>query len=117
MNDFPEFMKNPKNAVRKSDQSTIPGIEGYIFDGVDGSQMIIWHCPDGGKSDFHMHDFDEYFVVVQGSFKGKIGERMIELRAGEEIVIPRGISHNGEYSSNFRGIWAFSAKRADRNAD
>jgi hypothetical protein len=41
-NQFPEFMKNPKNAVKSTNQSPIKEIEGYIFDGIDGSQMIIW---------------------------------------------------------------------------
>ncbi len=41
MNEFPSFMKNPVNIIDPSSQYT-PGIEGYVFDGVDGSQMAFW---------------------------------------------------------------------------
>ena len=83
MKEFPEFMRNPVNAVKQSDQT--PGVEGYIFDGADGSQMIIWQGPDHEmKSDYHAHDFDEYFRVVQGWFKGDVGGRMITVNQGEE---------------------------------
>jgi hypothetical protein len=41
MDHFPEFMKNPANRIATSDQAT-PGVEGYVFDGVDGSQMAFW---------------------------------------------------------------------------
>ena len=37
MNDFPDFMKNPANRIANANQAT-PGVEGYVFDGVDGSQ-------------------------------------------------------------------------------
>lgn len=42
MKEFPAFMKNPLNAISSSQQSK--GVEGYIFDGVDESQMAFWEC-------------------------------------------------------------------------
>jgi hypothetical protein len=36
MDNFPEFMKHPINRIAKGHQAT-PGVEGYIFDGADGS--------------------------------------------------------------------------------
>ena len=65
MNDFPEFMKNPINKVVPASQFT-KDIEGYVFDGADGSQMIFWTNEAGGKSIEHTHAYDEYVVVVQG---------------------------------------------------
>ena len=41
MKEFPDFMRNPVNAVSSAQQSK--GMDGYIFDGIDGSQMIIWY--------------------------------------------------------------------------
>jgi hypothetical protein len=38
MKDFPAFMKHPANKISASSQAT-PGVEGYVFDGADGSQM------------------------------------------------------------------------------
>jgi hypothetical protein len=43
MNDFPEFMKNPANRIASGSQAT-PGVEGYVFDGADGSQMPSGHA-------------------------------------------------------------------------
>lgn len=40
MKDFPEFMKNPTNKIDPQAQYT-PGIEGYVFDGKDESQMAF----------------------------------------------------------------------------
>jgi hypothetical protein len=36
--DFPAFMKPPANRVAAASQHT-EGIEGYVFNGADGSQM------------------------------------------------------------------------------
>lgn len=57
MNDFPEFMKDPINRIATTDQAT-PGVEGYVFDGADGSQMAFWTCHQTVSSDAHVHDFD-----------------------------------------------------------
>jgi hypothetical protein len=43
MDAFPEFMKHPANRIIRSNQAT-PGVEGYVFDGVNGSQMAFWTC-------------------------------------------------------------------------
>ena len=43
MEDFPEFMKGQANRIATSSQAT-PGVEGYVFDGTDGSQIAFWTC-------------------------------------------------------------------------
>ena len=43
MDDFPKFTKHPANRIARSGQPT-PGVEGYIFDGADGSQMAFGHA-------------------------------------------------------------------------
>ncbi len=43
MNDFPDFMKNPANRIARTDQATLR-VEGYVFEGLDGSQMSFWIC-------------------------------------------------------------------------
>ena len=55
MNDSPDFMKHPANRIAVSSQAT-PGVEGYVFDGVDGSQMAFWTCRETSVSEPHMHD-------------------------------------------------------------
>lgn len=113
MDDFPEFMKRGVNSIAKSNQAT-PGVEGYVFDGADGSQMAFWTCRETAASAAHSHDYDEYMIVVQGQYTLIIDGRRIPLRAGEEYFIPRGVLHSGEVLAGTRTIHAFGGHRADR---
>ena len=61
MKDFPDFMKNPMNKVASKAQYT-PGIEGYVFDGAEGSQMAFWTYKESANSQEHSHEYDEYIV-------------------------------------------------------
>jgi len=67
MDDFPEFMKCSANKIATSSQST-PGVEGYVFDGVDGSQMASGLATRTAISAPHVHEYDEYMTVVQGCY-------------------------------------------------
>ena len=91
MDDFPPFMKTPLNAIAPSQQSA--GVEGYVFDGRDGSQMAFWTCSRDGQSEEHVHDFDEYFVVLAGRYTLILSGRRIPLEGGQEYVIQRGVAH------------------------
>lgn len=47
-----------------------------------------------GEFVWHQHEHeDELFLVVQGSFRMDFRERSVVLRAGETIVVPRGVEH------------------------
>jgi len=113
MNAFPEFMKNPANRIPASSQAT-PGVEGFIFDGIDGSQMAFWTCGQDAQSREHAHDYDEYMVVVEGCYTVIVDGRRIPLTAGKEYVFPRGVVHGGEVIAGTRTIHAFGGHRADR---
>lgn len=114
MNDFPEFMKNPANKIATSNQATT-GVEGYVFDGADGSQMAFWTCHETAASSEHVHDFDEYMTVVQGCYTLIIRGQRFPLNAGEEYFIRRGLAHSGEVLAGTRTIHAFGGHRANRS--
>jgi|SRR5215472_6190907 len=116
MNAFPDFMKNPANRIARSNHAT-PGVEGYVFDGNDGSQMAFWTCSENAGSDEHVHDFDEYILVVQGCYTLIIEGKRIPINAGEEYFIPRGLAHCGEVVAGTRTIHAFGGHRADREQE
>ena len=65
MKDFPEFMKNPKNKIKQSSQYT-QGIEGFVFDGMDGSgkgtQLKFLEKELGDKVVFKKYSPDEVKV-------------------------------------------------------
>ncbi|HXM45935.1 MAG TPA: cupin domain-containing protein [Bryobacteraceae bacterium] len=113
MENFPEFMKHAANRIAKAAQAT-PGVEGYVFDGADGSQMSFWTCQETAISAAHAHDFDEYMLVVQGCYTLVIDGQRIPVKAGEEHFIPRGVLHSGEVVAGTRTIHAFGGHRADR---
>jgi quercetin dioxygenase-like cupin family protein len=113
MDDFPEFMKRPANRIATGSQAT-PGVEGYVFDGADGSQMAFWTCRETAVSTPHVHDYDEYMIVVQGCYTLIIDDQRIPVRAGEEYFLPKGIPHGGEVVAGTRTIHAFGGRRADR---
>jgi quercetin dioxygenase-like cupin family protein len=113
MNDFPEFMKGPANRIAGSSQVT-PGVEGYVFDGADGSQMAFWTCRETAVSAPHAHEFDEYMLVVQGCYTLIVEGQRIPVKAGEEYFIPKGLRHGGEPIAGTRTIHAFGGRRASR---
>lgn len=113
MNEFPSFMKNPANQIAKSNQAT-PGVEGYVFDGVDGSQMAFWTCRETAVSAAHVHDYDEYMLVAEVCYTLIINGERIPVLAGDEYVIPKGVPHSGEVQAGTRTIHAFGGHRADR---
>ncbi|OPJ62869.1 cupin [Clostridium oryzae] len=67
MKDFPEFMKSEKNHISNNQQNT-KDIDGYFFEGEDGSQMAFWTCYSDRTSKEHEHEFDEYMVCVCGQY-------------------------------------------------
>jgi quercetin dioxygenase-like cupin family protein len=114
MQDYPAFMKNPLNAIAAHQKSQ--GVEGYIFDGADGSQMAIFQCSRSGISNEHTHEFDEYFVVIQGEYILGIMGQKIRMTAGQEYFIPKGVPHDGSFTADTRTIHAFNGNRAERES-
>jgi quercetin dioxygenase-like cupin family protein len=116
MDNFPEFMRKSENRISVKSQYT-PGIEGYVFDGIDGSQITIWTSKNGGDSAEHVHEYDEYLIVVQGKYTVIIEGKHIPLEVGEEYFIPRGIPHSGKSVPGTRTINAFGGQRAKRDIE
>jgi len=115
MDAFPEFMRTAANRIAAQSQAT-PGVEGYVFDGADGSQMAFWTCHETAASAGHVHDYDEYMVVVQGCYTLLMNGKRIPVKAGEEYFIPCGVVHGGEVLAGTRTIHAFGGHRANRTA-
>jgi len=116
MNDFPEFMKNPLNRICAASQYT-EDIEGYLFDGADGSQVAFWSCAKDRISTVHAHDFDEYVLVIEGRCVVTLGEMRIELLAGDEFLVPKGTLQSMEVAAGTRTVHVFGGKRARREQE
>jgi quercetin dioxygenase-like cupin family protein len=117
MDDFPKFMRNPKNRIH-SESHYVKGLEGFVFDGADGGQVILWSCRDAGVAEEHSHPFDEYIVTVQGEYILHMGGKAISLKPGQECLVPKGTKHYGErVVGGTRTIHAFGGKRAVRETE
>jgi quercetin dioxygenase-like cupin family protein len=113
MEDFPKFIKDPKNKISSKYQYT-EDTEGYVINGADGKQVAFWKCFENRKSEEHTHEFDEYLIVVKGKYILQIGESEIELSEGHEYFIPKGIKHSGRCIASTRTIHVFNGKRINK---
>jgi mannose-6-phosphate isomerase-like protein (cupin superfamily) len=125
MDDFPAFMKSAANRIASSSQAT-PGVEGYVFDGADGSQMAFWTCRESAVSAPHVHNYDEYMLVVQGCYtllfhgpcapgaSAPSGATSVPVHAGQEYLISKGQWHSGKPTAGTRTIHCFGGHRAER---
>lgn len=115
MSDFPAFVKSPLNRVARASQFT-EDIEGYLFDGADGSQVALWSAHAARVSAEHRHDFDEYVYVLAGQCVAIVEGQRIELQRGDELVIPRGARQAMEVVAGTRTLHVFGGRRAEREA-
>jgi quercetin dioxygenase-like cupin family protein len=107
---FPLFIKDPKNRISSSQQNT-DDIEGYFFEGKNGSQIAFWECFSDGESKIHIHDFDEYVICVSGEYTAILEGNEIILKPGDELFIPKGTRQGGKVIAGIRTIHAFGGKR------
>jgi len=111
MKEFPEFILQPANRVASAPDASM---QGFVFEGAEGTQIVFWRCQKGGEVAEHVHDFWEYCLVVEGTFDGLIEGEPIHLEAGDECTIPPGAKHSGRFSHGYRAIDAFGGKRVGR---
>jgi quercetin dioxygenase-like cupin family protein len=107
MNLFPQFLRNPINAVAGAPE----GMKGYLFLGADETQVVFWENESGGKCQGHSHPFDEYACIIQGRWAGRLGALQTVLARGQECHIPARILHSGEHSANYRAVDAWAGPR------
>jgi len=113
MKKFPEFFCNTANRVHPDDAPG-EGMEGFVFEGADGVQIVFWQSEKGGTVPPHSHDYWEYALVVAGRFEGRVGDKAVSLGPGDELVVPPGVVHEGRHSAGYRAVDAFQARRVRR---
>lgn len=116
MKDFPEFMKSKKNHI-SINQQNMKDIDGYYFEGKDGSQMVLRTCYSDRISNVHEHEheFDEYMVCVFGRYIIIMNGEEFVLNVGDELLICRGTIHSGICIPGTRIIYAFGGKRIEND--
>jgi quercetin dioxygenase-like cupin family protein len=110
MDDFPKFMKNALNHINSNQQNT-KDIDGYYFEGNDGSQMAFWTCYSDRESKEQTHEFDEYTVCIAGEYVEIFDGVEHILKSGDEVFVPKGTPHHGRVKAGTRTIHCFGGKR------
>jgi len=116
MPEFPSFVRHPANRIARSSQYT-DDIEGFVFDGADGSQVALWTCRADRSSTDHAHDFDEYVYVLEGRCIAELEGRRIVLLAGHELHIPSGTRQSMRVVAGTRTMHVFGGQRAQRQSE
>jgi quercetin dioxygenase-like cupin family protein len=89
----------------------IAQMEGYLFKGENGSQVVFWECGAAMDVKAHVHDYDEYCLVVEGECHEYIEGVEHVLRKGDEILIPAGKRHWARMVAPYRAIDFFAGRR------
>ncbi len=110
---FPAFLTGAKNRVAEA-SLRLPGVEASVFDGADGTQVILCHAKADAETAEEWRDFDEYLVVMEGSYLLRINGLEMELGAGREFVIPRGARIAGRFAAGTRTMHALGGRRFER---
>lgn len=110
---FPAFLLGPANRVA-AESLKLPGVEAYVFDGADGTQLTLCHAKSEATSAEQWRDFDEYLAVLEGTCVLTINGLEIQLGAGREFVIPRGARISARYAAGTRTLHAFGGRAFQR---
>jgi mannose-6-phosphate isomerase-like protein (cupin superfamily) len=116
MLEFPRFVRHEVNRIATASQFT-EDIEGFVFDGADGSQVAFFTAFADRASAPHTHDFDEYVLVVAGACSVRLPDRTVELGAGDELVVPRGTEQSMTVRAGTRTVHVFGGRRARRESE
>jgi quercetin dioxygenase-like cupin family protein len=87
------------------------GMEGSLFLGQNGTQVVFWECDTESEVGPHSHDFDEYCLVVEGVCTEIVDGTEHVLRKGDEILIPARSVHSARITPPYRAIDFFGGKR------
>ncbi|MCP3136914.1 SRPBCC domain-containing protein [Pyxidicoccus xibeiensis] len=112
---FPTFLTTPGNRLDGA-ALRVPGVEVHMFDGADGNQLTLCHAKSDADTGEHLQDFEEYLVVLEGTYVLSINGTDFTLGAGREFVVPRGARIRGRYTAGTRTLHAFGGRGLKRPA-
>ena len=66
--------------------------EGHRYGDVNVSFFLV-DSPPGGGAVLHTHPYEEVFVTLEGNATFTVGDKTIEVGAGQIVVAPADVSH------------------------
>lgn len=81
--------------------------------GSDGISLLESLAPHGDSPPLHVHETeDELFHILSGSLRFRVGDRELELNAGQSLLAPKGVPHTYRVESD-TGRWLVVASQGD----
>jgi quercetin dioxygenase-like cupin family protein len=75
-----------------------PGYSSVEGGCVEGDRMIValMRMPAGTGAEPHSHPNEQWIYILEGTFRGKIGDQEIEAKAGSVVYVPSNIVHSAK---------------------
>lgn len=75
-----------------------------------GFSVGVWEDPSGQVWENYVHDTDELFMVIEGKVELQMqGKRRVP-KAGEEVLIPAGVTHSVRNLGDGLSRWLYGYK-------
>lgn len=79
----------------------------------DGVSLLESWAPHGDSPPLHVHHReDELFFVLEGTFLFRVGDGQVTRKAGEALLIPKGVPHTYRVESDL-GRWLVVTTKGD----
>jgi quercetin dioxygenase-like cupin family protein len=90
-----------------------PGLRRQVMATSD-PMMVVRHRMDAGwQGARHAHPHEQVVYVLSGAIRLVIGDEPYELRAGDSIMVPGGVSHQASASEPSEVLDVFTPARED----
>ena len=65
---------------------------------VEGDKMIValMRMPAGTGAEAHSHPNEQWIYILEGTFRGRIGDKDFEAKAGSVVYVPSNVIHSGK---------------------
>ena len=65
---------------------------------VEGDRMIValMRMPAGTGAEPHSHPNEQWIYILEGTFKGKVGDKDFEAKPGSVLYVPANVIHSGK---------------------
>jgi len=78
--------------------------------------MARFHLGKGTHIALHKHESEQFTTVLSGALKLDVGGKIVVVRPGEVLVIPRWVEHEAWAEEDTQVLDVFSPPRADWRA-
>jgi quercetin dioxygenase-like cupin family protein len=88
-------------------------VEGGV---VEGDRMIValMRMPAGTGAQAHSHPNEQWIYILEGTVRGKVGDKSVEAKAGSVVYVPSNVVHSMQATTD-RDVLFFTCKDASHS--